>query len=129
MKPLGAANKQLIYTWLVNGRLRFIAKPLYLGLLNAELAAHLVRDILSPRRPAGSLQDVTAMIKTFERPRRLRQLVGSIRRLYPDLKIIVVDDGKDPQPLPGVETQILPYDSGLGAGRSKGLSLVKTNTS
>ena len=66
------------------------------------------------------------MIKTFERPRRLRSLIGSIKRLYPDLKIIVVDDGKNPQPLPGVTTHILPYDSGVGAGRSKGLSLVET---
>ena len=126
MRPLGAAHKQLAYTWLVNGRFRFVAKPLYLGLLNVELGAHRIRDMLARRPPAGGLQDVTAMVKTFERPRCLRGLIGSIKRLYPDLKIIVVDDGKNPQPLPGVTTHILPYDSGVGAGRSKGLSLVES---
>jgi len=126
LKPLTAKQKKLAYRWLVHGPMRAVAQPLYLGLLNAEIIAHRAVDALSAVKPAADLVNVTAIIKTFERPGRLRSLVRSIRRFYPDLRIIVIDDSRDPVPLPGVTTHIMPYDSGLGAGRSKGLSMVET---
>lgn len=126
LKPLTAKQRELAYRWLVHGPMRVVAQPLYMGLLNAEFIAHRAVDALSAVKPAADLRNVTAILKTFERPRRLRSLVRSIRRFYPDLRIIVIDDSRDPEPLPGVTTHIMPYDSGLGAGRSKGLSLVET---
>ncbi len=72
------------------------------------------------------LDDLTAMIKTFERPKKLKNLIKSIRRLYPNLKIIVVDDSKDPSEIHGVKRIVLPYDSGVSAGRNAGLKVVKT---
>ena len=65
--------------------------------------------------------DVTAMVKTFERPTTVRRLASSIWRLYPSMKVIVVDDSRDPIPLEGVETVVMPYGSGLSAGRNAGL--------
>jgi glycosyltransferase involved in cell wall biosynthesis len=69
---------------------------------------------------------VTVLAKTFERPDILKRLVDSIRRFYPELLVIVVDDSRDPLKLEGVETIILPYNSGLSAGRNAGLAQVKT---
>ena len=75
---------------------------------------------------AAAFEQITAVIKTFERPSRLRRLVKSIRRHYPKLKIIVVDDSRDPSCLKGVETIRLPFDSGISAGRNAGLAAVGT---
>ena len=66
------------------------------------------------------------MIKTFERPAKLKRLVDSIRRLYPGLTIIVVDDSRHPRNLPEVENINLPFDSGVSAGRNAGVKAVGT---
>lgn len=75
---------------------------------------------------AGDLSNLTALIKTFERPTILKRLVVSLRNFYPDLKIIIVDDSKNPLKIDQTEYLILPYDSGVSAGRSAGLKKVKT---
>jgi hypothetical protein len=72
------------------------------------------------------VRQLTALIKTFERPRILRRLVASIKRLYPALRIVVVDDSREPSPIVGVETIVMPYDSGISAGRNEGLRHVTT---
>ncbi len=70
---------------------------------------------------------VTAVIKTFERPDRLKILLSSLKRLYPALKIIVVDDSRHPVSITGGAENIhLPYDSGVSAGRQAGLDAVET---
>lgn len=69
---------------------------------------------------------VTAVIKTFERPRQLRTLVASIRRLYPDMRVIVADDSRRPSTLLGVETIALPFNSGVSAGRRAAAERVET---
>jgi glycosyltransferase involved in cell wall biosynthesis len=81
-----------------------------------------------PAAPADRSLDeqLTVLVKTFERPAVLRRLVASIRRGYPSLPIIVVDDSRVPTRLPGVETIALPYDSGVSAGRQAGLDRVRT---
>ena len=62
---------------------------------------------------------VTALVKTFERPHILRRLVASIKRLYPTLPIVVVDDSREPSSLAEVHTIPMPYDSGISAGRNR----------
>lgn len=76
----------------------------------------------------GACDDVTAVIKTFERPAKLKRLLKSMARTFPDLKIIIIDDSKEPGRYEGenIETIVLPYDSGLSAGRMAGLERVKT---
>ena len=34
-------------------------------------------------------RDLTVVVKTFERPEAVRRLVGSIRRFYPDVPVVV----------------------------------------
>lgn len=46
--------------------------------------------------------------------------------MYPRLRIIVVDDSRRPTDAEGVETVVLPYDSGVSAGRREGLRRVST---
>ncbi|MEH6590023.1 MAG: glycosyltransferase [Halioglobus sp.] len=91
------------------------------------VAERLLDALLSRPVQATELDAVTAVIKTFERPAKLRRLVNSIRRHYPNLAVIVVDDSEKPIRLPGVETVVLPYDSGVSAGRNAGLARVDTD--
>jgi glycosyltransferase involved in cell wall biosynthesis len=86
-----------------------------------------VLDAVLPRPAEAALVgQLTALVKTFERPRVLRRLVASIGRLYPELHVIVVDDSREPTHLPGVQTIVMPYDSGISAGRNEGLRHVRT---
>ena len=69
---------------------------------------------------------VTAIVKTFERPRSLDRLVRSIRRYYPQLHVIVGDDSITPYPRHDIEYIRLPVDIGVAAGRNTLLGLVDT---
>jgi GT2 family glycosyltransferase len=72
-----------------------------------------------------SLKDVTALIKTFLRDDYLFMCVQSLRDVYPDIHIVVADDGRCGPTKEsalrrlGVERYIrLPYDVGTCAGRN-----------
>lgn len=41
-------------------------------------------------------EKLTIAIKTFERPGCLQECVESIKKMYPEIKIIVADDSKTP---------------------------------
>lgn len=71
--------------------------------------------------------DTTAVIKTFERPQCLHRLLQSLKRYYPGLRVVVVDDSRIPSPdIKGVKVLRLPYDTGLSAGRNAGVDAVDT---
>lgn len=123
MKPLSHRQKKWAEAHLVRGRLRTVAKPAYRALLGAQVAA---ASLVSRRPEPVDPSDITAMIKTFERPDACARLVRSLKRLYPAMPIIVVDDSRDPQPLPGTIFVRLPFDSGVGAGRQAGIERVRT---
>jgi GT2 family glycosyltransferase len=74
----------------------------------------------------GVASQVTAIIKTFERPRSLDRLVRSIRRYYPKLRVIVGDDSVTAYPRTDVDYVRLPVDIGVAAGRNALLELVET---
>jgi GT2 family glycosyltransferase len=75
---------------------------------------------------AGTNSQVTAIVKTFERPRSLDRLVRSIRRFYPQLRVIVGDDSVTAYPRTDVDYVRLPVDVGVAAGRNAMLELVET---
>jgi hypothetical protein len=116
--------------WWVQGPLRLISKPLHSSIVAAELAAERALDALQPRRTLHDhsliAENLTAIIKTFERPKVLKRLLASLKRRYPELKIIVVDDSRQPIKLEGVQVLELPYDSGISVGRNEGLKQVRT---
>ena len=78
------------------------------------------------------MNDVTIAVKTFERPDSLREMLPSIRKLYPEVKILIADDSKKPyveeivQGDPNMEALILPFDVGLSRGRNELLKKIKT---
>ncbi len=113
---------------LKRGRLTWIGKPLFTGMVAVELACERLLDtIFSPDFASEAVNErITALIKTFERPAELQRLVSSIRRFYPKMRIIVVDDSRCPTRIEGVTTLELPYDSGVSAGRNHGLARVET---
>jgi GT2 family glycosyltransferase len=69
---------------------------------------------------------LTAIIKTFQRPRALNRLIRSIQRYYPQLAIAVADDGITPSPRGDVDYLRLPVDVGLSAGRNALLQHIQT---
>ena len=70
--------------------------------------------------------EVTIIIKTFERPQMLDRAIKSIRALYPSIHIIVVDDSQVPKVRRDVEYHELPFDVGVSAGRNYAIDKVKT---
>jgi len=114
---------------LKRGKLVFLGKPLFTALVTAELLWERLRDsAFSPDFHMTESIDanLTIVIKTFERPRTVKRLVESIRRFYPSVEIIVVDDSSVPLALEGVTVVSMPYDSGVSAGRNRGIHEVKT---
>jgi hypothetical protein len=69
---------------------------------------------------------LTIIIKTFERPYVAKRLVKSIRKYYPTVTILIADDSERPVIIPTATTISLPYNSGVGLGRSACLDAVKT---
>lgn len=72
--------------------------------------------------------NVTAIVKTFERPACLQRLLKSIARHYPGLTVLVADDSLNPlSAIDGAKTVIqLPYDVGIARGRNTLLNAVDT---
>ncbi|XP_078449469.1 beta-1,4 N-acetylgalactosaminyltransferase 1-like [Lampetra fluviatilis] len=79
--------------------------------------------------PDGKISNlVTVVTKTFLRYDKLKGLIASIRRFYPDMNIIVADDSEHIEVLhePGVDQYIMPYGKGWFAGRNLAISQVMT---
>jgi len=74
----------------------------------------------------ADLAKLTAIVRNFERPKALRRLVRSIRRFYPQLRILIADDSIEPQPLQGLEQISLPSDSGRSACQNALLARLRT---
>lgn len=71
----------------------------------------------------------TAIIKTFERPDKVTKLLASIRRFYPSLPVVIIDDSKvaiDKKWDRLTEYYHVAYDIGLSDGRNRAVSYVKT---
>jgi len=95
-----------------------------MGVIGARLAFELAETWTLASD--GQLARVTAIIKTFERPRATARLLESALRLFPGLRLIVADDSREPRKLGGVETLHLPFDVGVSAGRQAALERVDT---
>src|SRR5262249_37654298 len=79
--------------------------------------------------PADSFEnEITILIKSFDRKHGLNRLINSVRKKYKKTKIIIVDDSNVPIRWADdhVMTINLEFNSGLSMGRNIGLSLVDT---
>lgn len=78
--------------------------------------------------------DITVLIKTMIRPKSVIRLVNSLLKYYPDIKILIADDGKPSskqQVIENFQNADIEYyeldeDSGLSYGRNFLLEKVKT---
>jgi hypothetical protein len=113
----------------LEGRPRAVAAAIHRSLVAQELLLERLLDVAAAHpaiEQSAAAESLTALVKTFERPHIVRRLVASVRRLYPELPMVIVDDSREPAPLAGVETITMPYDSGISAGRNEGLRNVAT---
>lgn len=101
-------------------------KLAYAGLVNAEVAALTARAARHPVRPYDK-GDVTLVVKTFERPKALRRFLASAQRVFAG-PILVADDSRRPfvSADPQITVLALPFDSGVGAGKTALLEHVTT---
>lgn len=76
--------------------------------------------------PNADLAKLTAVVRNFERPKALRRLVRSVRRCYPQLRLLVADDSSEPRSLKGPDWLQLPSDSGRAACQNALLARVRT---
>ncbi len=79
-------------------------------------------------------KDITIIIKTFERPCCIVQLLKSIRQYYPTVQVLVCDDSRETlfqdqeSPQASITWFTLPFEAGhsIGAGRNHLLDHVRT---
>jgi hypothetical protein len=80
------------------------------------------------------VRELTALVKTFERPCCVVRFLRTLREHYPTLGVLVCDDSREPlfpdrsEPIPGVTWLVLPFEAGhtLGAGRNHLVANAKT---
>ncbi len=98
----------------------------YAAASEAEILAATAVGRLQPR-PSPTVPGLTVIAKTFERPRSARRMIASLRRVF-DGPIVVADDSETPlsHDDAAVRIVVLPFDSGVAAGRNAALAEVAT---
>ena len=119
-----------------NAATRRFAAYLHSAVIQAQLKCIRLAELrggylVEPVESSSLVQLVTIVVKSFERSAPLVRLLRSIRRYYPTIKIIVVDDSAE-----GIATTVasfehievvqLPFNSGVCIGRNAGLARVTT---
>lgn len=71
-------------------------------------------------------KNVTAVVTTYESHEVAKQCIESIRKHYPDMRVVVADNSKNPKRIEGSLLVKLPEDAGLSASRNAGVLHVNT---
>ncbi len=74
----------------------------------------------------ADLSKLTAIIKTFQRPKSLNRLIRSLEKHYPDMQILVADDSQQPMQRKDVNIIELPFNVGVSEGRNALLARLRT---
>ena len=123
---MNTERKRRLRAALDTDRTRMVARALTNAMIESELVAIRLTDFTRTQPEHVEAGTLTAIIKTFERPREVRRLVKSLRRLAPEIRVVVADDSRRPVRIDGAETVVLPYNSGVSAGRNAALNQVAT---
>jgi hypothetical protein len=75
---------------------------------------------------SADLSRLTAIVHTCERPSAIQRLVASVRRYYPQLRLLVADDSRQARPIEGADWIRLGAHTGVGAARNAALARVRT---
>ena len=71
-------------------------------------------------------ENVTFVYKSFNRQKKAKRLYYSIRRYFPNVRIIIADDSAVPLEISGAEIVYLPFNSGVSKGQIAALEKVDT---
>lgn len=73
-------------------------------------------------------ENVTIIVKTFQRPKTVAGAIAKIRQFYPTIPIFLADDSKNPLEIkdPNLRLYRLPFDTGISRGRNLMLADVET---
>ena len=123
-----------LYTRSIGSVLSPVLSPVYQGISALEYAFLNLKWFLQgyrkPDAESAALvrENVTFILKSFERQKLVKGLVKNIQRMYPGTSIIIADDSSVPLTAesPGVRVLHLPFNSGLGAGLHAALAQVQT---
>jgi len=84
-------------------------------------------------RKSRLLKDITIVITTFERPSKCLNCIKSIRQYYPDIEILVSDNGKKRNWFKSIiinwyacQYLKLPFDAGTSQAKNKAFDRIKT---
>jgi GT2 family glycosyltransferase len=69
---------------------------------------------------------LTAIIRTFDRPKALNRLVKSIRKFHPEMKVLVADDGIEAAACKQADCVRLPSEKGQAAAHNALLARIRT---
>jgi hypothetical protein len=75
---------------------------------------------------SADLSRLTAIVHTHGRQQSTERLINSAAWLYPQLKVLVADDSRQPKAMAGAEPVKMPVDSGVSACRNALLARVRT---
>lgn len=122
------------YQWTHTSFLAPVLRPVYVLISMTEFyALNLIwffRGSRMPTRQQKRLvrENVTFIVKSFERQHLVRGLCRNIALLYPGTAVVVADDSRKPLHIsrPNVQVIQLPFNSGLSAGLQAALAEVKT---
>ena len=118
-----------VYRWLKKSIFR---KPLYYLHDAYYLVAykHMGKAKISPDNIRNVEENVTFIYKSFNRQKQAKRLYRNIKQYYPNARVIIADDSKDPlsiQKMCGRDMIVrLPFNSGLSKGIIQALEQVET---
>ncbi len=72
------------------------------------------------------LSRLTAIVHTCDQPGSVDRLVRSVRRFYPQMRVLVADVSRRPAEVAGADMVRLPADVGVSAARNAALARVRT---
>ncbi|MGI9427647.1 MAG: glycosyltransferase [Bythopirellula sp.] len=104
---------------------RFLKYP-YRHFLSASHRIHCPLRIMGPAVSATDYSQLTAIISTANRPKSLRRVVQSLRRRFPELKILVADQSREPRVPKQADLVKVPAAVGRAAALNALLSRVRT---
>ena len=106
----------------------FLIVPAYYAMEAIYLMRYVLYGYKSfpPEDVRNMEENVTICIKSFNRQKKTKRLYKSIRKYYPNIRILIADDSKVPLEIPGAEIIYLPFNSGLPQGMIATLDRVET---
>jgi len=71
-------------------------------------------------------KNVTAVVVTYESHKMAEECVASIRRNHPNMRILLVDNSKNPKPVNG--SRLIPVPENIGLSYSRNAGVLEVNT-